>query len=273
MSLISTMEKLGRPVAYYPSIARALGGDPSAAIFLCQFIYWRSKVGDREIYKSREEILEETGLGVDAQKRICTKLKSLKLVTITKKGLPARNYYSFNWANVDSLLADSAPTSEGEMPQLDRAKPHDNKGLNTPTISETTAKTTTEINNKSKPTPRGLVANTPFEQELIDYRKAIKKPLKTQRGLTGLVNSIEQTAKAWNVHQDVVRNYMMQKEWQSIEPSYSNPYITNTNQQKTAANNPPAPAINYFTAKVAENDAEEAKKAAQALKELLEGKL
>lgn len=130
-------------------------------------------------------------------------------------------------------------------------------------------------NNKkkeSKPSPRGLVANTPFEQELIDYRKAIKKPLKTRKGLTGLINSIEKTAKAWGVHQDVVKNYMMQKEWQSIEPTYSNPYAANTNQQKSA-NNPPAPAINYFTSKAVENDAEETKRAAQALKELLEGKL
>lgn len=91
-------------------------------------------------------------------------------------------------------------------------------------------------NTNSKPAPSGLVANTPFEQELIDYRKSIKKPLKTQRGLTGLINSIEKTAKAWNVNADVVKNYMMQKEWQSIEPSYSSPY----QQNKPATQNAPA---------------------------------
>lgn len=67
------------------------------------------------------------------------------------------------------------------------------------------------------------------EKKLFDYRKEIKKPVKTKAGLTGLKNSIIQTAEAWSVDIDTVMDYMMQEEWQSIKPDYSNPF---SNQQK-----------------------------------------
>lgn len=204
MSLVNSIEALGRPVAYYPSIAVALGGDPSAAIFVCQFIYWRSRVGDKEVHKSRSEITAETGLGDEAQKRICRKLKNIGVLQVTKKGLPAKNFYRFDWGKLSDLLGGITPTSQGETPSLDMVKHHDRTGYNTTTTSEITTEITTEITNiadkpqnalskktekpapKPKPKNSNLTANTLItdykvsEQVAADYmavRKAKRSPL------------------------------------------------------------------------------------------------
>ncbi len=53
---------LGHPVAYYPSIARAIGC-VKAGIFICQLLYWHGKGKKGEwTYKSRKELTKETGL-------------------------------------------------------------------------------------------------------------------------------------------------------------------------------------------------------------------
>jgi len=64
-----------------------------------------------------------------------------------------------------------------------------------------------------------------FQQKLIDYRKEIKKPIKTERGLNQLVSAIEACAMVWRVDRDDVLDYMASKEWQSIKPDYDNPFV------------------------------------------------
>lgn len=153
MSVTKSLSDLGSPIAYYPSIARFLGGDVGAAVFLCQFIYWRGKVGDRQIYKSRAEIEQETGLSDHIQKRICSMLKAREYVKIVKKGMPARNFYQFDWAKIDkdweAQLGRNRPTSEAETARLVRPDGTDLLGRNRPTTSETTAETTAETTSES----------------------------------------------------------------------------------------------------------------------------
>jgi uncharacterized phage protein (TIGR02220 family) len=117
------LSELGRPVAYYPTIAKAFGGDVATAIFVCQFMYWSGKVGDRFIYKTRDEIEEETGIGSSAQRRVTKKLRAAGYVTVVKKGIPSKNYYRFDWKKIDKHLkahietSSSNESSEQEVPK------------------------------------------------------------------------------------------------------------------------------------------------------------
>jgi hypothetical protein len=68
MKLTEVLEGVGRPVAYYPGL-RQMTGSTTATILLCQLFYWTGKEakGDGWIYKSSEELTEETGLSYDEQ--------------------------------------------------------------------------------------------------------------------------------------------------------------------------------------------------------------
>lgn len=69
MKLTEFLQDVGRPVAYFPKLKR-LTGSTTATILLCQFIYWVGKGVDKDgwLYKTSEEIEEETGLSYNEQK-------------------------------------------------------------------------------------------------------------------------------------------------------------------------------------------------------------
>lgn len=81
MKLSEYLHNIGRQVAYYPQL-RLITGSTTATILLCQFIYWRGKESDPNgwLYKSIEEIEEETGLSKHEQKTARIKLKESKLL-------------------------------------------------------------------------------------------------------------------------------------------------------------------------------------------------
>lgn len=81
MKLTDFLDNVGRPVAYYPDL-RLITGSTTATILLCQFIYWRGKESDPDgwLYKSLEDIEEETGLSKNEQKTARNKLKTAKLI-------------------------------------------------------------------------------------------------------------------------------------------------------------------------------------------------
>lgn len=155
MSLSQVLSGLGHPVAYYPKLAK-LAGSVNAAIFLSQFLYWRGKGFDGEIFKTQDEIEDETGLVPEEQRTAAKKLVALGLLTITKKGIPARNHYLFDWAELDRQWIDfqrqvvekvhvqssrKSTTGEGESPPLDGEKVHVLKKKKE-TTEETTKETT-----------------------------------------------------------------------------------------------------------------------------------
>ena len=81
MKLTDFLQDVGRPVAYYPALRR-ITGSTNATILLCQFIYWRGKESDPKgwLYKTSEEIENETGLSYDEQKNARLKLKEAGLM-------------------------------------------------------------------------------------------------------------------------------------------------------------------------------------------------
>ncbi len=97
LPISASLKAVGSPVAYYPSISKALGS-VKACIFLCQFLYWEGKqeIKDGWIYKTQDEIYNETGLSAEEQRSARKLLKELGILEEEKRGIPAKNCYRIN---------------------------------------------------------------------------------------------------------------------------------------------------------------------------------
>lgn len=113
MKLTEMLEDVGRPVAYYPSIAKCLGG-VKQAIFVCEFAYWTGKGADPDgwIYKTQADIENETGLSDEEQLSARRSLKRQEIIEEKLTGCPAKLYYRLNkdklndaWENREAFLA------------------------------------------------------------------------------------------------------------------------------------------------------------------------
>jgi hypothetical protein len=78
--LLDAMRRLGRQVSFYPSLAKLVG--IKEAIFLQQLVYWTPKSRNERgwIYKSAEDLEEETSLTYREQQRVRTTLKKRGLI-------------------------------------------------------------------------------------------------------------------------------------------------------------------------------------------------
>ena len=81
---------LGSPVAYYSVFARILGGI-EAGVFASQFFYWYGKGHNPEgwIYKTQDEIFQETGLTRRNQETGRKRLCHLKVLEEKRMGVPS----------------------------------------------------------------------------------------------------------------------------------------------------------------------------------------
>lgn len=97
MKLVELIKDIGRPVAYYPELGLAIGST-SAAIFLCQFIYWAGKErsNDGWVYKTQNEIEDETGLSRREQETARLLLGKLRMLEEKLGGVPATLHYRIN---------------------------------------------------------------------------------------------------------------------------------------------------------------------------------
>lgn len=147
--------------------------------------------------------------------------------------------YTKGQINLDKRANQFAEKGE-PIPDSKHNNKQDSKHLGTDEPTQQAATTHTKKSNSK------LEAKNELEQKLIDYRKEIKKPLKTPRGLGSLVKAIHSAATAWNCSVDKVTDYMMEKEWQSIRPDYANPFVK---AQQTGCNTPTPdhPKPRYFT--------------------------
>ena len=107
------IRKLGRAVAYYPNLAKPLGGATSAILF------------SQLLYKTIEEIEAETGLTRREQETACKNLEKLGILTKTHKRLQHRMYYKLNpeafdkaMANFDAKDGNIGETAEATFPNV-----------------------------------------------------------------------------------------------------------------------------------------------------------
>ncbi len=85
---------------------------------LCaEYNYWENvgKLDDGMFYSTRENIEENTGLSDHLQRQALKTLQSEGIITIIKKGLPAKNYYTINFAHLLSILETSSASNRRQL--------------------------------------------------------------------------------------------------------------------------------------------------------------
>ena len=102
----------GKPIAYYPELAKPLGG-VNASILFSYFFYWHDKTRhELGIYRTAEEIEIETGLSVQEQRTVRNKLKERGVLTETEKRIEHRIYYKLNLDAFDDLMLQHSGSEE-----------------------------------------------------------------------------------------------------------------------------------------------------------------
>ena len=102
----------GRPIAYYPKLAKPLGG-VNAAILFGHFFYWHDKTQyELGIYRTAEEIEIETGLSVQEQRTARAKLRERGVLIETEKRIEHRIYYKLNLDAFDDLMLQHSGSEE-----------------------------------------------------------------------------------------------------------------------------------------------------------------
>lgn len=99
------MDVLGtRPISFNPDLSVALGS-VTASLFLCQLLYWWKKGRyDDMIWKTIEEMKEETSLTKAQQlhaQRICVRKGVLKVLY---KSIPPKRHFQIQIENIITLL-------------------------------------------------------------------------------------------------------------------------------------------------------------------------
>jgi hypothetical protein len=166
---------LERPIAFYPQLAKALGGIEEA-IFIQQLYYWSDKGvrGDGYIYKTKKEWQEETTLTPKQQDRIVRKLKGKKIIETKLEGIPATLHYK-----LDSQLLQKVITSYDKRYEL---------------LTETTTETTLDITKVISADINEIVNN--FQGINPSYEKFFSN--KTQR--SAVERLLEKYGKAKILH-------------------------------------------------------------------------
>lgn len=108
MKLSEYLERVGKPVAYFPAMACALGGDVNTAVYLCQFVFWEGKERDhRGVYKTKAEVTKETGLSEKRQDRCRENLERLGVITCTLDRLNHKMFYKLHKDKLNELWSDN----------------------------------------------------------------------------------------------------------------------------------------------------------------------
>lgn len=165
MNAVTILQAIGRPIAYYPKLAKPLGGVTPAVLF-SQLFYWQDKASSElGVYKTRDEIEEETGLTHHEQRTAIKKLVGLGILLITEKRIEHKTYYKIDNEKVNVLLADfansiirSSRPAESECPELhnvDVGSSTKSSSLDQEiTTKITTKNTTNNIIGDSSPEPK-----------------------------------------------------------------------------------------------------------------------
>jgi hypothetical protein len=240
-----------RPIAYYP-IYRKLTGSTTAGILLSQLMYWFS-IQDR-FYKTDKEIKEETLLTDKELRTAKKKIKEIDFIKVTVEGVPAKTYYEIDWDIYSDLLIQTntnntelkgtnkySPKGQTNIAERDKLKCPKGTNKYSPkgqTITKNTTKNTTKtttrekeksikknnihtlMNSKTMELMKNLNVDENFIKEILEYRKAIKKPIATSYALNLLLNSILKVVLKYQVAPEQVFEFLAGKQWQSIKAEW-----------------------------------------------------
>ena len=158
MNVVETLKLIGRPIAYYPKLANPLGGVNPAVLF-SQLFYWQDKTSsDLGVYKTRDEIEDETGLSHNEQRTAIKKLQERGVLIVTEKRLEHKTFYKIDNEKVNQILSDFANSINKSSRQLNSSHPElynvdvemttKSSSLDQENTTEITTEITTENNNK-----------------------------------------------------------------------------------------------------------------------------
>ncbi|HFC3460077.1 TPA: hypothetical protein ACFIYH_001977 [Neisseria gonorrhoeae] len=112
-----SLRAASRPIAYYPKLAKPLGG-VNAAILFGHFFYWNDKTQyESGIYRTAEEIEIETGLSVQEQRTARAKLRERGVLIETEKRIEHRIYYKLNLDAFDDLMLQHSGGVGNQQPR------------------------------------------------------------------------------------------------------------------------------------------------------------
>ena len=118
MSPLNAIRSIGRPVAFFPALAKYVGG-VNAAILLGQLMYWdeRTQENGLGVYKTTQQWEDETGLSYREQRTAREKLKERGLLIETYQRLNHRMFYKLDRAAFNTLIGQMVAdkkTGDGE---------------------------------------------------------------------------------------------------------------------------------------------------------------
>ena len=129
-----------RPIAYNPGLA-IIFGSTNAGILMSQLLYWheKGKRPDGWIFKTIEEMYQETGLTRDQQDTAIRLCKKLGVLETKLAGVPAKRHFRLNVQQLKVIIPSLKKTHKLTYPNppIRMAEKHQ-------TITENTQKTTTE---------------------------------------------------------------------------------------------------------------------------------
>jgi len=154
-----------KPIAYH-RIYSKITGSITAGLLLSQLLYWAKTMEYKEFYKTDKDFADELGMGLYELKGAKKKLNDLGLVSIKRKGVPAKTYYKVNVEKVITLI-----TSYGKNPQLDDDKTHNwNEEKPTTIYTENTTENKTNISKEIQTAP-------PIRQDISNFLEYFKQQL------------------------------------------------------------------------------------------------
>lgn len=116
MKLSDFLFNVGRPVAFYPGLVKALGS-MKQAVFICQMAYWKDKGSDPDgwIYKTAEEIEGETSLTYKEQITVRAALVEKKVLQERYARTEHQMYFRVDWDAVNTIWDEHL--TNGHMPK------------------------------------------------------------------------------------------------------------------------------------------------------------
>ncbi|WP_052369228.1 hypothetical protein, partial [Glaesserella parasuis] len=202
MSFSQKLRQLGQPIAYYPQLAKPLGG-VTAAILFGQLFFWQDKTSNPlGVYKTQAELEQETGLSRREQETARKKLVELGILVETHKRLEHRIYFKLDLVKFDALMDDIREEAKPPLPNVtnehspmaesdirEEAKP---PFVNTENTSENTNNNTSltgSINAREKKSADLILLEKfgiteQLAKDFIVHRKAKKSPI-TETALKG----------------------------------------------------------------------------------------
>ncbi|HGJ5854641.1 hypothetical protein [Arsenophonus nasoniae] len=232
MKSAATLRLIGNPHAYYPNLAKPLGGLTSVILF-SQIFYWQDKANSElGVYKTRADLEEETGLTHDEQRTAIKKLVSIGVLIVTEKRLEHKTYYRIDEEKLNEILDNFANSKKGfsrdgesGAPEVDIVE-FGESTLSSSFDQEITTKITTidpsiiSLTKKSKvfdpssvELPNWLSRST--WHSWLQYRKEINKPIKSPMTVTQAIKLLSKCRDDGYSPEDII-NTSIANGWQGL---------------------------------------------------------